>query len=380
MYTFPSKQHRFLRQSTLQTAPSPRKSACESPQSSTTPSRPAPSSRTSSTTPNQAAVCPASPWWHETCAAHFLALPLRSLFSLTPHDHLPTASRSHCHSEPRRPLSANGVRNLLFLFHGAQNADPCHSESQSESARLATIRLLIFHIPLRIIVYRPLILRRQRASQLPRMPHEQTPRRNNRALRHQRPRRDDRARADLRAIQNNRAHANQASRLNRAAMQNHAVANRHIVAQNQRMHVAHHVQHRAVLHICALAEAYVVHVSANHHAGPDARMLANLHIANNHGRFVNVSRRGNLWRAPAIAPNQIALLLVVRGVFKRTAKVTHASKPYKATRTPLHRPIILFASTRKDENFASSRTPEVEARNAANELSCFWKFANYGAV
>src|SRR5579863_10549599 len=98
-------------------------------------------------------------------------------------------------------------------------------------------------------------------------------------------------------------------------------------------------------------------------------MLANLHVANNHRRFVNVSRRGNLRRPPAITPNQIALLLVVRGVFKRTAKVTHASEPYKAT--PPHRPIILFTSARKRENFITWRKPEVEARTAANALSCF---------
>ncbi len=84
-------------------------------------------------------------------------------------------------------------------------------------------------------------------------------------------------------------------------MQNDAVAHGHILFDDERILVLHHVQDRTILNIAARADANPVHVAANHGAGPDAGVLANRHVANNHGGRIDVSRRGDLRPAAAIA-------------------------------------------------------------------------------
>ena len=61
-----------------------------------------------------------------------------------------------------------------------------------------------------------------------------------------------------------------------------------VVAENERMRVAHHVQHGAVLNIRARADADEIDVAANHGAGPDARLLADDDVADDDGLRVNV--------------------------------------------------------------------------------------------
>ena len=52
------------------------------------------------------------------------------------------------------------------------------------------------------------------------------------------------------------------------------MAHRDVVAQNQRIRVAHHMQHGAVLNICARPDAHEIHVPAQDGARPHAGMLA----------------------------------------------------------------------------------------------------------
>src|SRR5256884_3509415 len=66
------------------------------------------------------------------------------------------------------------------------------------------------------------------------------------------------------------------------------MADGHVIAQNQRILVAHHVANRAVLNVGSRADADVVHVPADHRTRPDAGIFADHHVANNHGRRVNV--------------------------------------------------------------------------------------------
>ena len=84
-------------------------------------------------------------------------------------------------------------------------------------------------------------------------------------------------------------------------MQNHAVAHRHIVLDDERVLILHDVQNRTVLNIAARPDANPMHVAANHGAGPDAGVLANRDVADDYGRRVDVSRRGDLRPAAVIA-------------------------------------------------------------------------------
>ena len=102
----------------------------------------------------------------------------------------------------------------------------------------------------------------------------------------------------FRAIEDDAAHADQAARVDGAAVQDHAVADGDVVAEDQRMRLAHHVQHRAILHIRPRADADEIDVAANHGAGPDAGLLADRDVADDDGLRVNVSARGNLRQRP----------------------------------------------------------------------------------
>src|SRR5277367_4942529 len=76
-----------------------------------------------------------------------------------------------------------------------------------------------------------------------------------------------------------------------------------LVTQHQRPLPAHHVQHRAVLNIRARPDADVVHVAANHAHGPDAGILANRHVADDHRRRIDVRRSGDHRALTAIRAN-----------------------------------------------------------------------------
>ncbi len=86
-------------------------------------------------------------------------------------------------------------------------------------------------------------------------------------------------------------------------MQRHGMADGDIIAKNQRILIAHDVQHRAILNVGPRADANVVHVAANHRARPDARILANHHVANDDRGWDDISRCRDLRVLAAIGPD-----------------------------------------------------------------------------
>src|SRR5690348_9288318 len=81
------------------------------------------------------------------------------------------------------------------------------------------------------------------------------------------------------------------------------MANGDVIAKNQRIFITHHVQYAAVLNVAARPDANVVHVAANHRTRPDARILANDHVADNNSSRVNISRSRDLRMLAAIRPD-----------------------------------------------------------------------------
>jgi hypothetical protein len=118
--------------------------------------------------------------------------------------------------------------------------------------------------------------------------HDHAARGNNGAFRDERASGDDAARANHCAIQNNGAHADQAEGLDGAAVQGHGMADGNFVADMQRPFIAHDVQDGPVLNIRAGADADQIHISADDTQRPDAGVFANVHVADDHRRAIDV--------------------------------------------------------------------------------------------
>ena len=104
----------------------------------------------------------------------------------------------------------------------------------------------------------------------------------------------DAAGADVDAVEDDRTHADQAARLDGAAVERDGVADGDVVAEDERVLVAHDVEDATVLNVGARANADVVDVAANHGAGPDTRVFADDHVADDDGSGVNVGGGGDL--------------------------------------------------------------------------------------
>ena len=158
------------------------------------------------------------------------------------------------------------------------------------------------------------------------MPHEKAARRDLGPLRQERARCNNRSRAHAHVIQQNRSHAHQHPRFDCAAVQNHAVAHGHIVLDDERILVLHHVQNRTILNIASRPDADPVHVAANHRARPDAGVLTNGDVADNYGRGIDVSRRGDL-RPPAVIAADHLLAPALFLLYKRISTNADINTP-----------------------------------------------------
>src|SRR5258707_2404045 len=76
-----------------------------------------------------------------------------------------------------------------------------------------------------------------------------------------------------------------------------------VVAENERVFVFHHMQYRAILNICARADANVIHVAAHDAQRPEARVFADDHVADHDRGGGNIRPFRKLWVPASGTPN-----------------------------------------------------------------------------
>jgi hypothetical protein len=86
------------------------------------------------------------------------------------------------------------------------------------------------------------------------------------------------------------------------------VADGDVVPEDEGMSVAHDVANGAVLDVGARADADVIDVAADDHAGPDARVFTDDDIADEDGLRVDVGGGGDLRLAAAVGAKQGSVL------------------------------------------------------------------------
>ncbi len=113
------------------------------------------------------------------------------------------------------------------------------------------------------------------------------------AWRHQAASADDHFVLDDGTVHDGAAHAHQDAVAQGAAMQHHLVPDGHFVTDDQRETIrverpcVGNVQHAAVLHAGARANADAVHVAAHHGQRPYRTVCTDLHVAQHHRRTVD---------------------------------------------------------------------------------------------
>jgi hypothetical protein len=145
---------------------------------------------------------------------------------------------------------------------------------------------------------RPLLVS-QRPRLLHRAAHVQVTTLQALAGRHQAAGTDDHLVLDHRAIHDGAAHANQNPATQGTAMQHDLVTDGHFVTYDQWKAIGVErpgmgdVQHAAILHAGARANADAVHVAADHRQRPDRAVFTDLHIPQHHRRTVDKSAWSN---------------------------------------------------------------------------------------
>src|SRR5258708_19210910 len=76
-----------------------------------------------------------------------------------------------------------------------------------------------------------------------------------------------------------------------------------VVAENERVFVFHHMQYRAVLNICARADANVIHVAAHDAERPEARVFADDHVTDHDRGGGKIRRFPNFWGLASVRPD-----------------------------------------------------------------------------
>ena len=121
---------------------------------------------------------------------------------------------------------------------------------------------------------------------------------------------DDHIVLDHRTVHDDAAHADQNPAAHGAAMEHDFMRDGHIVADQQRKAIGIErpgmgdVQHTAVLHAGARADADAVHVATNHRQRPDRAVFADFDVADHHRRTVDKS---------AFAQQRRVVLILAKG-------------------------------------------------------------------
>src|SRR5205814_1521739 len=140
------------------------------------------------------------------------------------------------------------------------------------------------------------LFRGERAVDSGRESQHQTAGWDHRALRYQGSGADDGVLTDNDVIEESRPHPDQAVGFDRAAVHHHSVPNGHIILENQRARILHDMPDRAVLNIRVLANADVVDIAPDDTVVPDARMVADFHVADNLSAVGDINPRAQFWR------------------------------------------------------------------------------------
>ena len=133
--------------------------------------------------------------------------------------------------------------------------------------------------------------------------HHERSLRHFHSFRHQRAGRDDGIRPDLCSIQNDRSDADESAIRHFAAVQNSTVTYRHTIPDDAGIGSMVNVKDAIVLNAGLIAYADVVDIASDRHIGPNARAVANNHIADHLGARVDVSGVCNAGHYSAIGSN-----------------------------------------------------------------------------
>jgi len=98
-----------------------------------------------------------------------------------------------------------------------------------------------------------------------------------------------------RAIQYRRMHPNEAAILQRTGMQHHLMPNGDAGTDDCRPGFPRHMHHRIILDVRARADADMVYVAAHDATEPDAGMIADFDIADNHRPRRDEGGGGDFW-------------------------------------------------------------------------------------
>ena len=143
--------------------------------------------------------------------------------------------------------------------------------------------------------------------------HPQRIRLDHCAFRNDRASGDDAALADFGIVQDDAAHADEAAAADSAAMQRDRVADGDPVTHGDAVFVAHAVEHAAILHVGVFSNADGKDVTADNGIHPDAGVFANLHVADDLGGLIDITRIVNARRDPLIrAKHKVEFLKVTR--------------------------------------------------------------------
>ncbi len=106
---------------------------------------------------------------------------------------------------------------------------------------------------------------------------------------------DKRFLADCNVVQYDSSDSNQTAILDRAAVQHYGVTYGYAVADDRRKTPLRYVNDCAVLYVCAVTDFDVIAITSQDAVEPNARVLADVHIADDAGAFRDERCPGNLW-------------------------------------------------------------------------------------
>src|SRR5262245_11406557 len=142
------------------------------------------------------------------------------------------------------------------------------------------VLILIFNVMLPVLIDPFYFFIGHESSHLCRRSHHHRTRRNNRSWRHERTGCNKRLSTDGHIVEHDGPDPDQAAVLYAASVKHCGMADGHALPDDGCKSATGHVDHRVVLDIRAVTDADVIAVAAQNAVEPDARVLAQLNVAN----------------------------------------------------------------------------------------------------